>query len=146
MIQQGKQTVTSLYACQRRRPDLKPQENCTEIREESQNMISADESRQNGKMIRQVCKRRSHGNWEYTRDRDHIIELLKEQERTRIQELIPIRHERMSASPFAFYRGAAIIMADDLSSTKNRDHCTGLRRCAYRKLRRFCVSRKKAYI
>ena len=96
---------------------MKPQENCTEIREERQNMISADESRQNGKMIRQVCKRRSHGNWEYTKDRDHIIELLKEQERTRIQELIPIRHERMSASPFAFYRGAAIIMADDLSRT-----------------------------
>ena len=117
MIQQGKQTVSGLTACRRGKPDLKSQENCTEIREQRQNMISADESRQNGKMIRQVCKRRSHGNWEYTRDRDHIIELLKEQERTRIRELIPIRHERMSASPFAFYRGAAIVMADDLSRT-----------------------------
>ena len=97
---------------------MKPQENCTEIREERQNIISADEARQNGKMIRQTCKRRSHGNWEYTKDRDHIIELLKEQERTRIQELIPIRHERMSASPFAFYRGAAIIMADDAPEYK----------------------------
>ena len=96
---------------------MKSQEKCTENREEKQNIISADEARQNGKMMRQVCKRPSHGNWEYIKDRDHIIELLKEQERTRIQELIPIRHERMSVSPFAFYRGAAIIMADDLYRT-----------------------------
>ena len=96
---------------------MKPQENCAERREEIQNILSADEARQNGKMMRQTCKRPSHGTWEYTKDRDHIIELLKEQERTRIQELVPIRHERMSVSPFAFYRGAAIIMADDLSRT-----------------------------
>ena len=31
-------------------------------------------------------------------------------------ELVPVRHERMAASPFAFYRGAAIIMAADLAS------------------------------
>lgn len=79
--------------------------------------MNAGEARQNGRMIRQTCKRSSLGNWEYRRDRDHVIELLKEQERTRIQDLIPVRHERMSASPFAFYRGAAIIMADDLFHT-----------------------------
>ena len=79
--------------------------------------MNADEARQNGKMIRKTCKRSSHGIWNYTENRDHIIKLLEEQERTRIPELIPVRHERMSTSPFAFYRGAAVIMADDLSRT-----------------------------
>ncbi len=79
--------------------------------------MNTDEARRNGKKLRKTCKRSSHGKWKYSKDRDHIIELLKDQEKTRIQELIPVRHERMSASPFAFYRGAAVIMADDLSHT-----------------------------
>ena len=66
--------------------------------------MNTDEARRNGKKLRKTCKRSSHGKWKYRKDRDHIIELLKEQEKTRIQELIPVRHERMSASPFAFYR------------------------------------------
>ena len=33
------------------------------------------------------------------------------QEVDRVPELVPIRHERMLVSPFAFYRGAAVIMA-----------------------------------
>ena len=96
---------------------MRSQEDSSEKREENQRILSAEEARQNGRMMRQTCKRPSHGIWDYTKDRDHIIELLKEQEKTRIQELIPIRHERMSVSPFAFYRGAAIVMADDLSRT-----------------------------
>ena len=96
---------------------MKMKENCPGKKEENQRILSADEARQKGKLLRKSCKRTSHGNWQYTKDRDHIIELLKEQERTRIRELIPVRHQRMSASPFAFYRGAAVIMADDLSQT-----------------------------
>ena len=45
------------------------------------------------------------------------IDLLQEQAKTRVPELKPIRYGRMSASPFAFYRGAALIMAADLSTT-----------------------------
>ena len=45
------------------------------------------------------------------------IDLLQEQARTRVPELKPIRYGRMSVSPFAFYRGAALIMAADLSTT-----------------------------
>ena len=85
--------------------------------EKEKNIMNTDEARNSGKKLRKTCKRSSHGDWKYTKDRDHIIDLLKEQERTRIQELIPVRHERMSVSPFAFYRGAAVIMADDLSHT-----------------------------
>ena len=45
------------------------------------------------------------------------IDLLIENSRGRIEDLIPIRYGRMMANPFAFYRGAAAIMASDLSHT-----------------------------
>jgi uncharacterized protein (DUF2252 family) len=51
------------------------------------------------------------------------VDLLLQQARTRVQELLPIRHGRMAASPFAFYRGAALVMAADLSQTPS----TGIR-------------------
>jgi uncharacterized protein (DUF2252 family) len=38
------------------------------------------------------------------------------QDAPRVPELVPIRHGRMLASPFAFYRGAAAVMASDLAS------------------------------
>ncbi|QEO09749.1 DUF2252 domain-containing protein [Protaetiibacter larvae] len=47
-------------------------------------------------------------------DRDPIG-ILVEQNRTRVPELLPLRTQRMSASPFAFYRGTAAIMAADLA-------------------------------
>lgn len=42
--------------------------------------------------------------------------IIDEQNSTRLQELIPLRAERMSQSPFAFYRGTAAIMASDLAA------------------------------
>lgn len=45
------------------------------------------------------------------------VELLESQAATRVSELVPIRHGRMLASPFAFFRGAALIMASDLAAT-----------------------------
>ena len=44
------------------------------------------------------------------------VALLESQAGSRIADLIPIRYGRMLASPFAFFRGAAILMASDLSS------------------------------
>ncbi|WEK61187.1 MAG: DUF2252 domain-containing protein [Candidatus Microbacterium colombiense] len=41
--------------------------------------------------------------------------ILAAQNRDRIPELVPLRAERMSASPFAFYRGTAALMAADLA-------------------------------
>ncbi len=51
------------------------------------------------------------------------IALLERQAETRVPELVPIRYGRMTQSPFTFYRGAALVMASDLSATPN----TGLR-------------------
>ena len=45
------------------------------------------------------------------------IALLEEQAETRVPSLVPIRHGRMLDSPFAFFRGGALIMAADLSTT-----------------------------
>ena len=47
------------------------------------------------------------------------LSLLVGQEATRVPELVPIRHGRMAASAFAFYRGAALPMAADLSTSPN---------------------------
>ena len=59
----------------------------------------------------------SHGAWEEDRDRPDPIALLEEQNKTREPDLVPVRHGRMMVSPFTFYRGAAKIMAADLSET-----------------------------
>jgi uncharacterized protein (DUF2252 family) len=50
-------------------------------------------------------------------DRPDPVALLEQQAATRVPELVPIRYGRMAASPFAFYRGAALLMASDLSGT-----------------------------
>jgi uncharacterized protein (DUF2252 family) len=53
--------------------------------------------------------------WRAAADRPDPVDLLLEQATTRIPELVPVRHGRMSASPFAFFRGGALIMAADLA-------------------------------
>ena len=61
--------------------------------------------------------RGTHGSWEASRVRADPVELLEEQAKTRVEELVPIRYGRMLVSPFTFYRGAAYIMAADLAGT-----------------------------
>lgn len=47
------------------------------------------------------------------------VDLLVDQSNQRIPELVPIRYGRMAATPFTFFRGGALLMADDLSRTPN---------------------------
>ena len=70
-----------------------------------------------GKALRKQVPRRSHAEWSPTTDRPNPISLLEEQNRTRLEYLVPLRFERMSASPFTFLRGTAIVMAADLAAT-----------------------------
>jgi uncharacterized protein (DUF2252 family) len=58
----------------------------------------------------------SHEEWTVAPDRDPIA-LLELQAETRVPELVPIRHGRMLASPFSYFRGAALPMAADLAGT-----------------------------
>jgi uncharacterized protein (DUF2252 family) len=68
-----------------------------------------------GKKMRDLCSREVHGQWR-PKDRTDPIDLLVSQEKSRLDYLIPLRYGRMMQSPFAFFRGAALIMASDLSS------------------------------
>ena len=61
--------------------------------------------------------RELHAEWAPSVDRPDPVELLRSQGKTRVQALLPLRYERMSASAFTFYRGGALIMASDLSKT-----------------------------
>jgi uncharacterized protein (DUF2252 family) len=59
--------------------------------------------------------------WEPSSDRPDPVALLESQHATREPGLVPLRRGRMSASPFTFYRGAAKIMASDLSTIPTAD-------------------------
>jgi uncharacterized protein (DUF2252 family) len=76
-----------------------------------------------GKELREKSPRSSHSRWTPARIRPDPTELLKESDRGRLPALLPIRYGRMSESPFAFFRGAAALMAADLASTP----ATGIR-------------------
>lgn len=70
-----------------------------------------------GKALRKKVPRPSHAQWSPAADRPDPVSLLEEQNRTRLSYLLPLRFERMSASPFTFLRGSAIVMAADLAAT-----------------------------
>jgi uncharacterized protein (DUF2252 family) len=69
-----------------------------------------------GKSARAAAPRSAPADWAPASRRDDPVDVLERQAETRIPELVPIRYGRMLASPFAFYRGAAAIMAGDLAS------------------------------
>ena len=85
--------------------------------------VSAKSSKAHGKELRTTTPRECHGAWQVEDEREGAVAILREQDETRVQELVPIRRERMAASPFAFFRGSAAIMAADLSRTPS----TGIR-------------------
>ena len=77
---------------------------------------SVEERMETGKALRETVPRSSHG--EFVRHRGvDPLRILREQAKTRIPQLVPLRHARMLQSPFAFLRGSAAVMAADLAST-----------------------------
>ena len=71
--------------------------------------------RAEGKALRKTVAREAHAVWKSAADRPDPLEILATTNFGRVDELIPLRLERMAASPFAFYRGSAAIMARDLT-------------------------------
>src|SRR5271167_5207642 len=67
-----------------------------------------------GKALREKCPRPSHSQWKPPHDRPDPVHLVLKANKGRNAELLPLRHGRMIASPFTFYRGSALVMADDL--------------------------------
>ena len=78
---------------------------------------SVDERRAEGKTLREAAPREEQGQWKQRKDRRDPIDLLNESNVGRQPELVPIRYGRMMATPFAFYRGSACVMAADLATT-----------------------------
>jgi|SRR5215203_1058208 len=76
-----------------------------------------------GRVARREVPRGAHAGWAPAPDRPDPVDLLEAQARDRIEDLMPIRYSRMMASPFAFMRGSAIVMAQDLAGTPK----TGIR-------------------
>ncbi len=79
--------------------------------------LTVDQRVARGRAARQEAPRSAHGRWEPAAGRPDPIALLEDQAASRVPRLVPIRYGRMLASPFTFYRGAALIMAADLAAT-----------------------------
>jgi uncharacterized protein (DUF2252 family) len=78
--------------------------------------LTPEERAASGKAARATVPLEAHAEFEPQESRDPVG-LLLGQAKTRVPDLVPIRHGRMLVSPFTFYRGAALVMAADLQST-----------------------------
>jgi uncharacterized protein (DUF2252 family) len=72
-----------------------------------------------GKSMRKQVSRTARGQYSVESNRQSPVDILLTQAETRIPEYIPIRHARMAVDPFAFFRGGAAIMANDLARTQS---------------------------
>ena len=79
--------------------------------------LTAAERVARGKAARKEVPRASHAGFAPAAARHDPVELLESQSATRVAELVPIRYGRMLVSAFTFYRGAAMLMANDLAGT-----------------------------
>ena len=77
---------------------------------------TADERRAAGKAARKRARRGGLGNWAAAERGHDALETILAQNQIRVPELIPLRYQRMAASPWNYYRGAAAVMAADLSA------------------------------
>jgi uncharacterized protein (DUF2252 family) len=80
-------------------------------------MTAAAERAAAGRAARSVARRSAHAEWAPPAHRQDPVAIIEAQDARRVPELVPIRHGRMAASPFAFYRGTAAVMAADLAAT-----------------------------
>ena len=70
-----------------------------------------------GRALRATVAREDHADLSPAEHRRGPVDILLEDSKGRVERLVPIRYGRMVASPFAFFRGTAGIMAADLSAT-----------------------------
>jgi uncharacterized protein (DUF2252 family) len=82
--------------------------------------VNPSERQKKGRLERKRVPRASHGAFELRAGRKPIA-ILEAQESDRLPDLIPLRHQRMAESPFAYYRGTPAVMAFDLAETPRTD-------------------------
>ena len=78
---------------------------------------SWQERRDAGRQLRKIVPRSSHADWTRPVHGRDAIDVLEDQAASRLPDLVPLRYARMAESPFGFLRGAAAVMALDLSAT-----------------------------
>jgi uncharacterized protein (DUF2252 family) len=76
---------------------------------------TSGERKASGKAVRKRVRRGTLGSWAEADRRQDALETILAQSKVRVPELVPIRHQRMAASPWSYYRGAAAVMAADLA-------------------------------
>jgi uncharacterized protein (DUF2252 family) len=79
--------------------------------------IAAAVRRTKGAALRKRVPHAAHASWEPPRNRPSPVDIVVAGNAGRQESLVPLRMSRMTASPFAFLRGAAAVMAWDLSHT-----------------------------
>lgn len=84
---------------------------------ENEKIITIQERKEKGRTLREQVPQISHGKWKPSSSRPDPISLLQEQDTDKLKHLLPIKYGRMLKSPFAFMRGAAVVMAADLAAT-----------------------------
>src|SRR5215469_496139 len=70
-----------------------------------------------GRSLRAKCPRSSHSKMASSRSPRDPMSLIEKSTAGRVKNLLPIRFTRMLESPFAFFRGTAVIQAHDLKNT-----------------------------
>ncbi len=80
---------------------------------------TVEDRREVGRQARSCASRSTLGDWQPPERRPDAVELIEEQNADRLSWLVPVRRGRMMANAFAFFRGAARVMASDLASAPN---------------------------
>lgn len=78
--------------------------------------LDCGKRRKHGRSLRKTCGRFEQKHWKPPAGRADPVALVIAGTRGRVPQLIPIKYQRMAASPFGFFRGAAAVMAADLAS------------------------------
>lgn len=97
-------------------PDARASVQTTGSQAGLQATLTAAQRQQSGRELRKQTPRSLHASWNPPANRADPVQILIENGRDRIAELLPIRYDRMRQSPFAFLRGSAAIMAADLAT------------------------------
>ena len=84
---------------------------------DNERMSTIQECQDRGRALREQVPRSSHGIWKPVSSRPDPISLLQEHDKNHLKKFLPIKYGRMLESPFAFMRGAAVVMSADLATT-----------------------------
>jgi Uncharacterized protein conserved in bacteria (DUF2252). len=92
-----------------------------------------------GRQRRKQMRRVDHAGWGAGKRRVSAVKLMETSMRGRVPSLLALKYERMTASPFGYFRGAVPVMAYDLAQMQK----TGIvrpvvRRCACSQPGRVC--------